>query len=127
MKDPFSKYIYWYAGNKEYYKLSSKTRNYINVNDSDRYFPNQKIFKWKHQFLFGESIEDIEQQLEKIRFENIYGNGLKGNCQCPNCNRYFDLSFENSEGYLEEKEIYVKCLCGELTKFKSIFKIQISN
>lgn len=123
MKDTLSKYIYWNAGNREYYKNSGE--RYLEVTDPNYSFSYEKVSKAKHQFLFGDSIEDIEEQLKKIHFENLYGNGFEGNCQCPNCKRFFDLSFENYDGYLEETEIFVTCLCGKLTKFKSKFIIEV--
>jgi hypothetical protein len=105
----------------KFYLWDEKQQWYLSPENPNMGHDLKTVTKYNHAYLFGDSKEDIEQQIKINDYVAKYGDGQSGDIQCPNCGRWHHM-----EGYMDYNDGYyseginqnfqekVNCLCGKM-------------
>lgn len=118
MKKYISPIPFWGGTEFKIYELEKDL--YKNINDRNLCYSLEDVEKYPNLFLFSDTIEDIQIQINKWIQHNKYGDGQKGDIQCPKCEYWFDLNKEymndddefSTPGIDEFYSTNITCTCG---------------
>ena len=107
-------------GELKFYKWNESKKWYLSVEEPEFGHSQETVEKYPHMYLFGDSKEDIEKQIQLREYVAKYGDGSAGDVQCPECGRWHAI-----QGYMDYNDGYyaaginedffdrIICLCGQ--------------